>query len=65
MSNLILPTCMSIENDEHFPLPNAEEPTETRTPVDRSSAGESRYRIEADELRDILKAETGYSSYTD
>ena len=65
MSNLVLPIWMSIGNDEHLALRNSQEPTGTKTPVDRSPAGESRYRTEADELRDILKAATGYSSYAD
>ena len=58
---------IAIEEYENTGLPVPQESNGAcrRAPPEQLSTQESRDQIEADELRDILKAETGYSSYID
>lgn len=58
----------ALETGEWLGLSDVGNPIETndlRVPLQSSSSKDARRQIEADELREVLKAETGYSSYAD
>lgn len=58
----------AVEENKRLDLPTSEEPTEIndlRPPLGRSSVEEFHRQTGADDLRDDLKAETGYSTYAE